>query len=367
MAFRSGFMMKRPVLFFSSVALLAVATLGTATYVERSKVTDVVMLPQQQKAAAVELLKEAEKPVVLAQPNKKAIDDGPVLPEFDTVRVEPTGEAVIAGTAAPQTDVKLKLNGVVVGQAKSEADGSFVVIPDAPLARGAGELTLEVAKDGAVVSSQGAVVVDVKKNAPALVATVEPTSPTRVISSDAVGATKDVQLSAVDYDAAGNIVFSGTVKAGQSVRFYVDNALIGEGVADAQGLWSFSGNSTVAPGQHMFRADAVAPGGNVVSRIELPFVREEPSTVAAPAQAQNVGQQAALAAAHNQQLATTSTDVAAERKIVIQPGNNLWRLSREVYGKGRMYTVIFEANRQLLKNPNRIYPGQILTAPKAPN
>jgi nucleoid-associated protein YgaU len=49
--------------------------------------------------------------------------------------------------------------------------------------------------------------------------------------------------------------------------------------------------------------------------------------------------------------------------LVIQPGNSLWKLSREVYGKGRMYTIIYEANRDQLKNPNKIFPGQILTAP----
>jgi nucleoid-associated protein YgaU len=32
-----------------------------------------------------------------------------------------------------------------------------------------------------------------------------------------------------------------------------------------------------------------------------------------------------------------------------------------------MYTVIYEANRSQVKNPNKIYPGQILTAPKTPN
>jgi nucleoid-associated protein YgaU len=52
------------------------------------------------------------------------------------------------------------------------------------------------------------------------------------------------------------------------------------------------------------------------------------------------------------------------KKLVIQPGNSLWKLSREVYGKGRMYTIIYEANRDQLKNPNKIFPGQILTAPK---
>ena len=51
-------------------------------------------------------------------------------------------------------------------------------------------------------------------------------------------------------------------------------------------------------------------------------------------------------------------------KVIIQPGNNLWKLSRRIYGKGTMYTVIYEANREFIKNPNLIYPGQIFTAPK---
>ena len=50
-------------------------------------------------------------------------------------------------------------------------------------------------------------------------------------------------------------------------------------------------------------------------------------------------------------------------RLVIQPGNNLWKLSRQIYGKGRMFTIIYEANRDQLRNPNRIFPGQILTAP----
>ena len=48
------------------------------------------------------------------------------------------------------------------------------------------------------------------------------------------------------------------------------------------------------------------------------------------------------------------------------PATTCGNWSREVYGKGRMYTIIFEANRDLVKNPNKIYPGQILTAPKQP-
>jgi nucleoid-associated protein YgaU len=50
--------------------------------------------------------------------------------------------------------------------------------------------------------------------------------------------------------------------------------------------------------------------------------------------------------------------------ITIQPGNNLWRLSRDIYGRGVMYTVIYEANKDNIRNPNLIYPGQIFVTPR---
>ncbi len=51
--------------------------------------------------------------------------------------------------------------------------------------------------------------------------------------------------------------------------------------------------------------------------------------------------------------------------VVIQPGNNLWNISRVIYGKGIAYTTIYQANKKQIKNPHRIYPGQILTTPGA--
>jgi nucleoid-associated protein YgaU len=50
-------------------------------------------------------------------------------------------------------------------------------------------------------------------------------------------------------------------------------------------------------------------------------------------------------------------------KIVIQPGNSLWRISRVIYGRGVEYTVIYDANKDQIRNPNLIYPGQIFATP----
>jgi nucleoid-associated protein YgaU len=62
---------------------------------------------------------------------------------------------------------------------------------------------------------------------------------------------------------------------------------------------------------------------------------------------------------------TTEPDKPRSGKVVIQPGNNLWKLSRVIYGRGRSYTVIFKANKDQIRNPNRIYPGQIFAIPNA--
>ena len=48
----------------------------------------------------------------------------------------------------------------------------------------------------------------------------------------------------------------------------------------------------------------------------------------------------------------------------VQPGNSLWRIARRSYGKGIRYTVIFEANKDQIKNPDVIYPGQVFVVPR---
>src|SRR5690606_36102343 len=50
-------------------------------------------------------------------------------------------------------------------------------------------------------------------------------------------------------------------------------------------------------------------------------------------------------------------------RIVVQPGNNLWRISRVIYGKGVRYTIIYSANADQIRDPNLIYPGQIFVTP----
>jgi Bacterial Ig domain/Bacterial Ig-like domain/LysM domain len=397
-------MQKKPLALFSGIATAGVLALGFAynvkpnwpnrdtaeTVTEQVKTPEKVVEapkpaePEQQVAVAVQPVKTPEP---APKPEIAQAEAATVLPSFDTVRVESTGEAIIAGRAEPGAAVAVKFNGQIVGEAIANAAGEFAIIPDKKLEQGTGALTLVMTKNGAITESEGSVVISVKEDTPVMVAKVDPVEPTvvtQVPTEDQDTASKEVQLNAVDYDSAGNIVFTGRVSPGSVIRFYIDNKLAGDAEADTSGRWIFKGGEQVKAGQHTLRADQVDAAGKVLSRIELPFLRESEEVVAAvqaPVAPVVVEQPIVAQPAPETQVAVATPEVvvppapprtgtklsinqqAVPNRIVIQPGQNLWKLSRQIYGRGKLYTVIYKANKDQLRSPHRVYPGQILTAP----
>jgi nucleoid-associated protein YgaU len=52
------------------------------------------------------------------------------------------------------------------------------------------------------------------------------------------------------------------------------------------------------------------------------------------------------------------------RRYTVQSGDSLSKISKQFYGNANDYMKIFEANRNLLKDPNKIQPGQELVIPE---
>jgi len=48
----------------------------------------------------------------------------------------------------------------------------------------------------------------------------------------------------------------------------------------------------------------------------------------------------------------------------IQKGDNLWKIAKHFYGSGTEHPKIFEANKEVIKDPDLIYPGQMIRIPK---
>lgn len=54
---------------------------------------------------------------------------------------------------------------------------------------------------------------------------------------------------------------------------------------------------------------------------------------------------------------------STNKTYTVQKGDCLWNIAKKFYGNGSKYTVIYNANKDKIKNPNLIYPGQVLTIP----
>jgi nucleoid-associated protein YgaU len=193
------------------------------------------------------------------------------VPVFDVARIEPTGDAVIAGSAAPGAIVELLRNGERHDQTVADQSGNFVMVPPR-LPPGTYELTLRSrSPDGTLGVSKQAVAV----------ALSEPESSTGALRSRA--------------EAPANAPEAAADRSRQDVAVAQPEA-----------------TATIPP-----------PRGGSSSAVA------EPRT------------------------ATT----------VVSRGDSLWRISRLTYGDGTRYALVYRANRNLIRDPNRIYPGQTFILP----
>jgi len=214
-------------------------------------------------------------------------------------------------------------------------------------AAGAAEETVETAAEPASAEPQQPTVF------------VADTQGVKVIQSADTVAQEQVVLDAISYDETGGVRLSGRGAAASGINLYLDNALTLSTRSDDQGFWSVDG-SQIAAGVYTLRIDQIDDGGKVTSRFETPFKREERRQIV------EAVQPTVTAEASTQSDDTTSQPQATPEisAITVQPGNTLWGISRERYGEGILYVRVFEANRDKIRNPDLIYPGQVFVLPE---
>ena len=298
-------------------------------------------------------------------------------PEFDIVRIEPTGEAVIAGRAQPGTTVELLRDGEPHDHVVADQSGQFAMIPR-PLPPGTYGLTLRSRQpDGKEASSKQSVAVVIEPGSDrAMVALMAPDKPTVVLSQPSAPASvgETTVVEAVDVEPNGKLHVSGRARPGAVVRLYLNDSFIASATAGDDGRLAITINEGVAPGKYRVRLDELASSsGKVRSRAEVPF--DVPNTITTASIPTASPARPAAAAAREPRLAAADGTVLPDKPtpstvvvpkiatIKVSRGDSLWRLSRQALGGGERYAVIYKANREQIRNPNLIYPGQVLVLP----
>jgi LysM repeat protein len=218
------------------------------------------------------------------------------------------------------------------------------------------------------------------------------------------GAISAVMIDTISYTPDGEVQVGGRGAGGAALRLYVDNAEKVTLIVPETGQWLTTLPDT-APGVYNLRVDQIDASGKVTSRFETPFKREtlealaavagtdapEPATqdiaavTEAPVQppvADSVtdpaldGVETAAVAPETPAAPVPDAPAAAQADpvvpaaaatpvtVTVQPGFTLWGIAQERYGDGVLFVQVFEANRDKIKDPNLIYPGQVFSVPE---
>ncbi|WP_170414490.1 LysM peptidoglycan-binding domain-containing protein [Ruegeria atlantica] len=340
-------------------------------------------------------------------------------PTLDQIFVEPDGNTLLSGSAEPGADVRVLLDGEQVHSFTVDNTGQFAEFLSIPFSDDARGLTLETAGEDQPVRSDDYLIAALPEPEPtaeqiataetaeappagnetadvqdvsaseatdqATTTDVETADATAEQSSDRLQETAqepaeegdenqqvailrsgedgvelvqsptadpkpstEVALDTIGYSDAGAVELTGRVPDGSAVRLYLDNQLVDDLSPVDDGKWR-SELEGIDPGVYTLRVDEVASDGTVVSRLETPFKREPLEVL----RAAEVGDQP-----------QNEPDAPPIRAVTVQEGDTLWAISRDRFGDGILYVKLFEANRDSIRDPDLIYPGQIFTIPE---
>lgn len=303
---------------------------------------------------------ETASPVVEAAPVETTVatstaDANTAKADEETATIE-TAEAVQAEVATETTAAAADADVTDTAVAEAEPDVAETAAPtvDAPVTAMPDNEVAEAPKtDSATVDPTPEVVAE----APAAMETApEQVAPTvilagsdgmRVLQSGGAEPNAQIVIDTISYDTEGDVALAGRGAGGEYVRVYLDNRPIKTTQISVDGQWE-APLPEVDTGVYTLRVDQVDSDGNVTARTETPFLREEPADLAAL----------------EGQPETPAEGATRIARITVQPGNTLWGIARANLGEGVLYVRLFEANKDRIRDPDLIYPGQIFTIPE---
>ena len=301
------------------------------------------------KAEPKKNIEQNIKPKISVSKENELENDQIKIPSFDIVQVNIDGNTVMAGRAVPGAKVEIYDSEKKIGEVFANDRGEWVFVPRTHLTAGARKFSLKmidlnglIKKSTSdlviIVPEKGKNIAGLETNKPSQSLAIkiprEPRGRLEVLQKPGAKASIKIAIDTVDYDEFGKLNIAGKAPTDSIINLYLDEEFLGRSVSDKRGLWYQTPKRKVKHGKYTLRADLVDKNGQVTSRVEVVFARSIPLSGIKPG---------AL--------------------IVVESGRSLWRIARKTYGAGLRYTIIYEANKDQIKDPDMIFPGQVFSLP----
>ena len=254
--------------------------------------------------------KPAAEPAKPAE-TKPAESKPTAVPSFDVVRIEPTGDGVIAGRAEPGWTIALEDGGAKIAETKVDEEGAWSIVLDKPLSSGDHSLTLRATSPDGTQGLTGQQPVNVAVGKPAGEAAVAqketaaaaakppkpeqqaaapeaepqavPGQPEPVVPDENAPPPErpkaPVRIGKVDYQDtgadSGKISLSGRGDPNGRILLFYDEEQIGQAVVGDDGTWAVEIEKRLGSGEHTLRADTYdIKTGMVAGRASVSIGRE---------------------------------------------------------------------------------------------
>ena len=295
--------------------------------------------PLPPQVAKLESASPLAAPKALPEPNAV------ILPTFDVVRAEPSGDVLVAGRGVPGAKVAVTEDARVLASGVIDSAGQFVLLPPS-LKPGGHLLGLQMTIMGsAPLNSAQSVAVSIAEPSAGgvLVALAEPGKATDILSDPpavlpplvkkqaanpeiavkpavaplpgsftslpmpeapapsapppvtlpaplatlpalaAPAAAPEISIRTVEIEQGGGFFASGLAAAGANVRLYLNGTYVAALQVNALGRWSLTITRGMLPGRYAVRADQIeTASGNVTARAEVPFDYPAVAVIAPP-------------------------------------------------------------------------------------
>lgn len=257
-------------------------------------------------------------------------------PSFDIVRME-KGDAVIAGRGEPEREVYIIDNGKEIGKEEIDENGEWVFLPKKSLEPGEHNLSLYIENDnGEKVKSEQDAVLYVPKPGEkddSVAVAMGGEKDSRILHAPKGEDIGDLRVSKIQASEVGSVRVDGYGKDNHKIRLYLNNKYVGEkSVHNKTNKWFIRFDQKLEEKSYDLRADMLNSKGKVISRVEYSF--------------------------------TPKLYKGEKELYVIKLGDNLWNIAKKNYGSGFDYVIIFKANKEQIKDPDLIYPKQVIVIPE---
>lgn len=354
-----------------------------------------------------------------------------IIPTFDIVRVEPTGDAVIAGLSAPNNQIQIVSGDEIVAIANANENGEWALVLEQPFKPGGHQIgirTVSSIGENSTLSEQLVTISVPKASAETAIVMLDspgepsavwqspaakirpPTEPSSdetlalesLPSTNVAPGEKDsttlgsqvepaqdpkvqtieptqakelpgpenglVTVEAIETESDGSLYASGVSEPKAVVQVYFDEELVGKTTTSSKGRWQLQTQHLLPQGSYKVRVDRLnGVTGQVEGRRIVPFNLHSLETAAnnvATRQGTEIESELRKEVASGSQSARTQGVVEKTDAVIVEEGYNLWSISRRILGRGIRFTTLYSANKEQLRSPSIVFPGQVLIVPE---